>query len=196
MVAAYHLYRSTALLAYVLVWAVFHACEYYFTTTYLPRTATPYSFLIYGATGSVHLMAVHVASIAEHIYTGRKRARHGHWALGVPLALAGVMVRGAAIKTCGNSFSHYLETLGPPRLVTHGIYGYCRHPSYLGFLVYVCGMQLILGNVVMLAVSIGVLGWFFVRRIRVEEWFLLHRIFPDTYPQYQKKVRALVPGVY
>lgn len=195
-VAGYQFGSCPTVLAYVLIWALFHLCEYYFTATYLPRTVTPYSFLLYGATGSAHLMAVHLASLCEHVYTRRIWSNHGHWAAGLALAVVGVIVRGAAIKTCGNSFSHYIESQGTPVLVTHGIYRICRHPSYLGFLVYVCGMQAILGNVVMLAVSLGVLGWFFVRRIRVEEWFLVHRTFPDTYPAYQQAVWALIPGVY
>lgn len=194
--ALLHFSSSPTLLAYVVGWAVFHWCEYYFTATYLPRTVSPYSFLIYGATGSAHLMAVHAVSVCEHMYTRWKWSNHGHWAIGAAVALAGVVIRSVAIKTCGNSFSHYIETSGGAELVTHGIYGYCRHPSYLGFLVYVGGMQMILGNVVMLAVSIGVLARFFVRRIRVEEWFLAHRIFPDTYPQYQLQVWALIPGIY
>lgn len=190
--AVYHAGTAPALLAYALAWAFFHGCEYYATCAYLPRTASPYSFLMYGATGLTHLMAVHLASVLEHIYA----SRDGHRRAGMAVAGAGVLLRTAAIRTCGDSFSHYLETGGHTVLVTHGVYRLCRHPSYLGFLVYVCGMQAILGNVVMLAVSMGILGWFFVRRIRVEEWFLANRMFPATYAQYQREVWALLPGLY
>lgn len=188
--------HQVPLSAYLLIWAIFHSCEYLCTAMYLRRTLTPYSFLVYGATGSTHLMAVHLLSIMEHIVTSRRWGNHGQVFMGIPVSLAGIAIRDLAIKSCGDSFSHYIETQGTHRLVTNGIYSFCRHPSYLGFLIYVLGMQMILGNKIMLVFSFSVLAWFFFKRIRLEEWFLVHRIFGEAYVRYQQEVPALIPGIY
>lgn len=194
--------RSILLSTYMLLWSIFHASEYLVTFYCLPRTLTPYSFLIYGARGSVQLAGFHLASIVEHMVTIRYWTNHSS-KLGVPLAILGIMVRVVAIATCGNSFSHYIETRARLNsgevqnlLVTHGIYSWCRHPSYMGFLVYVVGMQVVLGNFVLLLVSVVVLGRFFVRRMDVEEWILVHELYGDEYVEYQKRVKRMIPGVY
>lgn len=193
--------RNTHLSTYILLWSFFHASEYLTTYYYLPRTVTPYSFLMYGARGSIHLAAVHVASILEHIITLRLWNGHGSmW--GTPLAIGGIFIRMAAIATCGNSFSHYIETGArsgenhPNQLITHGIYSWCRHPSYIGFLVYVVGMQVILGNFLLSLLSVIVLGRFFVQRMDVEEWILVNQMYGQEYVEYQKRVKRMIPGVY
>lgn len=150
----------------------------------------------------MHLAGVHLASIIEHILTTRYWANHGSL-VGVPIAIAGITIRVAAIATCGNSFSHYIEARsrlasgnGPDHLVTHGIYSWCRHPSYVGFLVYVVGMQAILGNIVLSLTSVILLARFFAQRMDVEEWILVHELYGEAYVEYQKRVRRMIPGVY
>lgn len=174
--------------AYLLLWTIFHASEYHCTARYLPRTLTPLLFLICGARGSAQFMAVHTVSIIEYIWFHRS-SRTRFWA-GLALGLVGIATRALAMRTCGASFSHYIgEGNGP--LVTSGVYAWCRHPSYTGFLVYVAGMQLVLGNVFTAAVSGVVLFNFFRQRIRVEEHMLTLR-FPE-YAAYKRSTPALVP---
>lgn len=198
------LYISRPLAKYLICWAVFHSSEYSLTKMCLPRTLTPHSFLVYGARGSVPLLAMHFLSILEHyILTSTLRhwslLRHWGWPhVGMAVALCGVVLRGLAMYHCGTSFSHYIETQRRPHctLVTSGIYAWCRHPSYLGFLVYVVGMQLILGTVVLHAVCLVVMFRFFLRRIRFEEWFLANRLYGAQYRRYQNDVACLIPAIY
>lgn len=193
---------------YLLLWAIFHTAEYTATLWYLPRTLTPYSFLMYGARGSVHLAGVHLATITEHVVTKRVWNTGSFPVWGGFVAFIGITIRFSAIATCGDSFSHYIETLpnsqtesrtqqrSRQKLVTHGVYKWCRHPSYLGFLVYVIGMQLIMGNVLTFVASLAVLWRFFRQRMDIEEWFLVNRIYGQDYVEYMRHTRRLVPWVY
>lgn len=193
----YRLYQTpnTPLAIYIALWAVFHLCEYYVTKTYLPRTATQWLFLLFGAVGMGNLFAVHCISLTEHALTQRFWRYHGFPVLGLALAGAGIVVRALAIKHCGNSFSHYIEPDRPQELVTHGIYAWCRHPSYLGFILYTMGMQTILGNLVVYAMSMVILFRFFLSRIYMEEIVLVENLYPGQYEKYQERVPALVPFV-
>lgn len=178
---------------YLLCWCIFHSSEYYFTKTFLNRTPL---FLIYGQRGSTHLMAVHAASILEYIL-GRRYYSRSHEIIGFCVALAGIGVRALAIKTCGESFSHYIETESTDQqLVTWGIYSWCRHPSYLGFLLFVVGMETIFGNYVSFVFCMAVLFRVFRQRIRIEEYFLVNRLHGELYVRYREKVHALVPYVW
>ena len=50
--------------------------------------------------------------------------------IGLILTTASTAVRFAAFQTMGYLFTYQLAILPGHRLVTHGIYAYCRHPSY------------------------------------------------------------------
>lgn len=173
---------------YLLGWSAFHALEYITTALYLEQILGPYLFLITGARGSVQLMAAHVISVLEHVVWQRS----GWISIGSLMVVAGIVIRALAIRTCGRLFSHYIETSSPRTLVTHGIYSWCRHPSYLGFFVYVAGMEILLGNIVSGPVCLAVLVYFFRRRIQVEEAFL-HRLYGPAYGEYLARVGAVVP---
>lgn len=181
---------------YIAVWAVFHLSEYYVTKSYLPRTATQWLFLLFGASGAGNLFALHLASIVEYILTTKYWKFHGFPVYGAVLALIGIAIRGLAIKHCGDSFSHYIETEKPRMLVTKGVYSFCRHPSYLGFILYVMGMQLMVGNLVIYAMSMVILFRFFLVRIRLEEVVLVNNLYGEQYEKYAERVCALIPYIY
>lgn len=188
--------NSSPVARYTLMWACFHLSEYWCTKTYLSRTLTPYLFLMWGARGSMQLAGVHCASICEYMLMQKYGRFFGLLKYGMFLAAAGILVRARAICDCGDSFSHYIETEAPQVLVTSGIYAWCRHPSYTGFLLYVVGMQIIVGNVFIFALCLVVLFRFFTRRIEIEEHFLVNCFYGDRYLQYKARVRALVPYIY
>lgn len=177
---------------YLLGWSAFHASEYVITLLYLDSAL----FLLFGARGSAHLMEVHALSVFEHVLGRKWLGYRGNAVLGGLVVVAGIVVRASAIKTCGKSFNHYIETELPNQLVTWGIYSWCRHPSYLGFLLYVLGMEFVLGNRVSLLLCMVVLFRFFRLRIRYEEYFLVNRLYGAAYVEYMGKVKALVPYVW
>lgn len=196
--ALFHFWNNndSRLALYVALWAFFHLSEYCVTRTYLPRTANKWLFLLFGAVGAGNLFAVHLASIAEYGLTQRYWKYHGFPILGVILSFSGITIRGLAIKHCGDSFSHYIETEQPRTLVTRGVYAWVRHPSYLGFILYVMGMQILLGNLVIYVMSMAILFRFFLVRIRLEESVLINNLYGEAYKTYAEKVSALVPFVY
>lgn len=188
--------NGSKLAIYVALWAIFHLTEYYVTRTYLPRTANKWLFLLFGAVGAGNLFAVHMASVVEYGLTQRYWKYHGFPMLGILFALSGITVRALAIKHCGNSFSHYIETQQPRTLVTRGVYAWVRHPSYLGFILYVMGMQILFGNLVIYVMSMAILFRFFSVRIRLEESVLINNLYGEAYEKYAERVSALVPFIY
>lgn len=78
-------------------------------------------------------------------------------------------------------------------LVTTGPYRYVRHPIYSGILLAFLGSALVAGRM-WLPVFIG-FGIYFVYSARTEEGLMLQR-FPQEYPQYKKRTKALLPFIY
>lgn len=180
--------------SHLIVMVVFHLNEFDCTYRYQRSKVTSRLFLVYGNTGSRELWAVQVATAAEYglrPWVGVTMARGSVCtAVGTTLVVVGLVLRRAAMKTCGESFSHYINTETVSPLVTTGVYLVMRHPSYVGFFVFVVGTQLMLRNAVMVWVCAVVMGVFFRRRIRFEEWFL-QRQHP-AYTEYQRRVPSIL----
>lgn len=114
--------------------------------------------------------------------------------LGMCLILFGIVIRSMAMITANSSFSHDIkDNLGPKhKLVKDGIYGLCRHPSYLGFFSFAVGTQIILGNVFVTSAFIFVLQKFFRERVAYEEAILLKK-YPAEYAEYKAKTWSGIP---
>ena len=79
-------------------------------------------------------------------------------------------------------------------LVTSGVYGVIRHPSYLGLLVNALGWGLAFrSGVGVLLTALMILP--LLARIRAEEK-LLRTQFGDEYGAYCARTSWLVPGLY
>lgn len=78
-------------------------------------------------------------------------------------------------------------------LIEAGPYRYVRHPIYSGFILMAVGGVLLWGTMTGLAVlcALPVVLWL---KLSQEER-LLTRHFPDEYPRYKARVKALVPFV-
>jgi len=79
-------------------------------------------------------------------------------------------------------------------LITTGPYHFVRHPIYTGILAGLLGT----------ALEVGIWIWFvvfiffcvmYIWRIGVEEKFMM-RQFPDKYPAYKRRTKALIPFVW
>jgi protein-S-isoprenylcysteine O-methyltransferase Ste14 len=80
-----------------------------------------------------------------------------------------------------------------PELVTSGPYRFVRHPIYSG--VIAAGIGTAVGLGWFWLVPVALYGTYFVYAARVEERFLT-REFPDSYPQYTRATKMLVPFVF
>lgn len=108
----------------------------------------------------------------------------------------GEMVRKTAIITAQKSFTHDIaqRTRQGHILVTTGIYSWFRHPSYLGWMLWAIGTQLLLCNPVSTIVFTIVTFRFFHQRIAIEDHYLV-KIFGQEYQQYRKKVPSGLPFI-
>jgi protein-S-isoprenylcysteine O-methyltransferase Ste14 len=128
--------------------------------------------------------------------------RIGFWTLdGEPLRWLGVLLFavGGALRlwpvfVLGNRFSGLVAIQPGHTLVTDGIYGVVRHPSYLGLLVNLLGWALAFRSgigVLLTALLLPAL----LARIRAEE-ALLRAQFGAEYAAYAARTSRLIPGVY
>jgi protein-S-isoprenylcysteine O-methyltransferase Ste14 len=78
-------------------------------------------------------------------------------------------------------------------LIARGPYRYVRHPIYSGLILMAVGAVLLWSTPVALAVLIGFPVMLWVKLSQEER--LLTRHFPDEYPRYKAKVKALIPFV-
>ena len=115
------------------------------------------------------------------------------WA-GVVLFAAGSALRIWPVFVLGRRFSGLVAIQPGHTLVTSGVYGVIRHPSYLGLLVGSLGWGLAfrsgLGVVLAALLMPPVLA-----RIRAEER-LLHTQFGGEYDTYCARTARLIPGLY
>jgi protein-S-isoprenylcysteine O-methyltransferase Ste14 len=114
--------------------------------------------------------------------------------LGVALYAAGGALRLWPVFVLGRRFSGLVAIQPGHRLVTDGIYGVIRHPSYLGLLVNLVGWALAFRSAVGLllgALTVLIL----IGRIRSEE-ALLRSQFGAEYDTYRTRTWRLIPGIY
>jgi protein-S-isoprenylcysteine O-methyltransferase Ste14 len=114
--------------------------------------------------------------------------------LGVALFAAGGALRIWPVFVLGRRFSGLVAIQPGHTLVTRGVYGVIRHPSYLGLLVNSLGWALAFRS------GVGVLLTAFtipplIARIRAEER-LLSAQFGDAYDAYRSRTSRLLPGIY
>jgi protein-S-isoprenylcysteine O-methyltransferase Ste14 len=131
-------------------------------------------------------------------YTDRKEfwtldAEAVRW-LGVFLFAAGGTLRIWPVFVLGHRFSGLVAIQPGHSLMTSGVYGFIRHPSYLGLLVESLGWALAFRSgigVLLAALSIPL----FLARIRAEE-SLLRSEFGRDYDVYRDRTWRLIPGLY
>jgi len=114
--------------------------------------------------------------------------------LGVVLYAGGGALRLWPVFVLGRRFSGLVAIQPGHRLVTDGIYGIIRHPSYLGLIVNMLGWALVFRSalgVLLAAITVPIL----VGRIRSEETLLQSQFGPE-YDAYRARTWRLIPGLY
>lgn len=88
-------------------------------------------------------------------------------------------------QTVANKVGHELVTSGP--------YRHLRHPMYAGGLIACFGSAIVCGGAfVFLLIILGIL---FFWRVGAED-ALMARQFPNQYPDYKRRTRALLPFLW
>lgn len=98
-----------------------------------------------------------------------------------------------ARRALGDNWSSAVTFKQGHELIVRGPYKYVRHPIYTSMLLMVLGTALAIGRLhAWIGFLVCIVG--FSIKLRQEE-ALMTRHFPDAYPAYKQRVKALVPFV-
>ena len=116
------------------------------------------------------------------------------WAgwLGVVLIILALIVFWRAHADLKTNWSPSLEIREKHELITHGIYGYIRHPMYASQWLWVIAQPLLLQNWLAGWLDLFVFILFYVLRVRADEKMMIDT-FGDQYQDYMKKVGGVFP---
>jgi len=114
--------------------------------------------------------------------------------IGVVLLVPGGIIRLWPVYVLGRRFSGLVAIQPGHRLVTTGIYGLVRNPSYVGLLLCSFAWSLVFRSAVGLVLSTLMIPPL-IARIHAEERLLASQ-FGDEYQAYRQRTWRLVPGLY
>ena len=114
--------------------------------------------------------------------------------IGVALFAAGGALRIWPVFVLGQRFSGLVAIQPGHTLVTNGVYGVIRHPSYLGLLINSLGWSLAFRSGVGVLLTMLLIP-ILLSRISAEE-DLLRTQFGDEYRAYCSHTSRLIPGIY
>ena len=113
---------------------------------------------------------------------------------GVMLALAWLLLFRAFHDNTFLSPLARVQTERKQTVVSTGVYGFVRHPMYLGAVLMFFGAPLFLGSSLGLVFALGMVG-ILVKRIGLEEALLVNEL--EGYEDYRRRVRwRLVPHLW
>jgi protein-S-isoprenylcysteine O-methyltransferase len=121
----------------------------------------------------------------------------GHWlkVAAVIVLVVGLGIRWTAIVTLGRAFSSNVAILDSQKIMRSGIFGWMRHPSYLGLLLVFVAVGLHSRNWIGFALAVVPTAAVMMYRIHVEE-IALRAAFGEEYEAYGRETKRLIPGVY
>jgi protein-S-isoprenylcysteine O-methyltransferase Ste14 len=113
--------------------------------------------------------------------------------IGAIITVAGMAILIWARQSLGSNWSQIVSTKQGHELVTSGPYRYVRHPMYTGGLLACIGSAIVVGDGFVFLLIL--LGSIFLWRVGAEDT-LLARQFPDEFPDYARRTRALIPFLW
>jgi protein-S-isoprenylcysteine O-methyltransferase Ste14 len=114
--------------------------------------------------------------------------------LGVALTIAGLVLAITARLFLGGNWSATVTIKKGHTLVRRGPYALVRHPIYSGILLAILGTALAIGEVRAL-VGGSLVFLILAHKINLEERFMMEQ-FGDSYEEYRRNVKALIPFVW
>ncbi len=121
------------------------------------------------------------------------QSRQIEW-MGLGLTIAGGLFAIWARVTLGSNWSGRATVKAGHELITRGPYALARHPIYTGLMVAVAGTALAEGEWRCVLAVVVILLALLVKMGQEER--LMVQTFPQTYPEYRQRVKALIPGVF
>ena len=109
------------------------------------------------------------------------------------ITFIGLIIMLWARTALGRNWSANVVFKEKHELIVRGPYRYVRHPIYSGLLLMVLGAAIIQGRVAGFVVFIACFIGFLFKALQEER--LLTKHFPEAYPDYKARVKALIPFV-
>lgn len=182
---------------YMCVMSIFHYSEFLSIAYIQPKLVSIDSFVI---NHSLQYSIAAVTSwfeffIESYFFPDLKTV---FWLSGIGLivCIIGEALRKISMLTARSNFNHLVqcEKADDHVLVTHGVYGWFRHPSYVGWFYWSIATQVILVNPVCI-VAYALASWYFFKeRVTIEEIMLLN-FFGQQYCDYQQIVGTGLPFI-
>ncbi|MGO9544141.1 MAG: methyltransferase family protein [Rhodomicrobium sp.] len=148
---------------------------------------------VFSAFGVLGLLSAYVPAYTDRIGFWTLDGETVRW-IGAVLFAGGGVLRIWPVFVLGRRFSGLVAIQPGHALVTGGVYGVVRHPSYLGLLINATGWALAFRSGVGLLLTAFLLLPL-LARIRAEE-ALLKSHFGAEYEAYRRRTWRLIPGVF
>ena len=152
-----------------------------------------------GVSGIIPVIAVFALVVAPSSLK-RTGLHHQLWVASSATSVVAVVVVAVgavfaiwARLTIGRNWSGTVTLKQDHELVQRGPYGLARHPIYTGLLTMCVGTMVLIGIVEF--VVILVVGVVYVMIKVPEEEKLMGEAFPAQYPEYRRRVKAIIPFV-
>ena len=136
------------------------------------------------------------------IYIASNQPKFASYAFSPALAWLGILVFAGSLalfhrvhQELGRSWSVTLELRDNHALITHGLYGYMRHPMYTAFWLWAVAQALLLPNWIAGLSGLVGFGILFFARVDHEERMMLDA-FGDAYRAYAARTKRIIPGIY
>lgn len=131
----------------------------------------------------------------------RTRVLKGHagtndpllWGIGLAVFVAGLGLAVWARVYIGSNWGMPMTQKEEPELVTSGPYHRVRHPIYTGIILGMVGTAIAVS--IFWLVAVVLMGAYFIYSAVVEERNLAKQ-FPDTYPEYKRSTKMLLPFIF
>ena len=136
----------------------------------------------------VVLLLLRVRAVKEHTVTNNP------WLQGIGLALffLGLALAIWARVYLGRNWGMPMSQKVDPELVTTGPYHSIRHPIYSGIVLAMIGTTIAVSLYWLVAVIL--IGAYFLYSAIVEERSMA-RLFPESYPEYKRSTKMLIPFI-
>ncbi|XP_050536494.1 protein-S-isoprenylcysteine O-methyltransferase isoform X2 [Daktulosphaira vitifoliae] len=182
---------------YVCIMALFHYSEFLSIAICNPKTLTTSSFMLnHSVAYGIAALTSWFEYLAWYYFLPEIKSLHSISYMGIILCIFGETLRKTAIWTARDNFTHLVqnEKTQTHKLITHGVYSWVRHPSYVGWFYWSIGTQIVMINPICV-IAYALASWtFFNERINYEEMTLLN-FFGEDYISYQMKVGIGLPFI-
>ncbi|MDS0527054.1 isoprenylcysteine carboxylmethyltransferase family protein [Clostridium sp. SHJSY1] len=115
--------------------------------------------------------------------------------IGTIFIVAGVFLRIYSVWTLGKFFTLSVQVTSEQKIIQTGPYKYLRHPSYSGSILSLIGISFCFRNIIGIILTIAIIAIIYKYRIRVEEK-MLEKTFSDSYKEYKKRTKKIIPFIW